>query len=445
MLDAVAEALRVQPPVVLLAQEGDAARGQPIAAGAPCLLHPRLDGARQPCMHHEPHIRLVHSHTEGDRRDDDLQRAAHERTLHLLALERGAACVVPVALPAARAQVAGRLVHLPARVAVDDRRAAGRQLIAQQRAHAPEPLVRVDDLGSEVQVGTEHSSGAAHRVRGKAQCGADRSGGALGGSGGQPEQCAHAKRVQRRPHRHVARPEIVRPLRQAMCLIDACEPEWRERRSAASAANARAGAAVLNTRWGVEGGASVATAGPGGQSVPAAIRPLGGGRGGARRGCARLATPAARHPWQRAQCLLEVVIGESLGSNEEEARGRGAGGVASAEGLEGGPSLVCPHVRREGDAMQAAGQLGYLVGDQRKQRRDHDRDLGAQERRQLVHERFAAPRRQHEQRRLTTQQTAHRLELALLELLKPESPSQRLVEQRIDRRAVVVRPADARS
>ena len=86
--------------------------------------------------------------------------------------------------------------------------------------------------------------------------------------------------------------------------------------------------------------------------------------------------------------------------------------------------------------MQAAGQLGYLVGDQRKQRRDHDRDLGAQERRQLVHERFAPPRRQHEQRRLTTQQTAHRLELALLELLKPESPSQRLVEQRIDRRSI---------
>ena len=93
--------------------------------------------------------------------------------------------------------------------------------------------------------------------------------------------------------------------------------------------------------------------------------------------------------------------------------------------------------------MQAAGQLCYLVGNQRKQRRDHDRDLGAQERWQLVHEGLAAPRWQHEQRRLTTQQTAHRLELALLEILKTESPSQRLVQQRINCRAVVVRPAAA--
>ena len=61
------------------------------------------------------------------------------------------------------------------------------------------------------------------------------------------------------------------------------------------------------------------------------------------------------------------------------------GGVTpQKESLNGGLSLVSTHVQRESDAMRASEQLDYLFGDQRNQRRDLERDLGAHERRQAV-------------------------------------------------------------
>ena len=61
------------------------------------------------------------------------------------------------------------------------------------------------------------------------------------------------------------------------------------------------------------------------------------------------------------------------------------GGVSrQKESLNGGLSLVSTHVKRESDAMRASEQLDYLFGDQRNQRRDLERDLGAHERRQAV-------------------------------------------------------------
>ena len=54
------------------------------------------------------------------------------------------------------------------------------------------------------------------------------------------------------------------------------------------------------------------------------------------------------------------------------------------ESLNGGLSLVSTHVQRESDAMRASERLDYLFGDQRNQRRDLERDLGAHERRQAV-------------------------------------------------------------
>ena len=75
----------------------------------------------------------------------------------------------------------------------------------------------------------------------------------------------------------------------------------------------------------------------------------------------------------------------SMGAAKKERMGAVPGGVSrQKESLNGGLSLVSTHVQRESDAMRASEQLDYLFGDQRNQRRDLERDLGAHERRQAV-------------------------------------------------------------
>jgi len=89
-------------------------------------------------------------------------------------------------------------------------------------------------------------------------------------------------------------------------------------------------------------------------------------------------------------------------------------------------------LRREGDAVEAGGEGGELVGDEGEERRDDDRDLRREARRQLVRERFAAARREHEQRRLAAADSLHGGELPRAEVAQPEDVAQRAVEQRVD-------------
>jgi hypothetical protein len=74
-----------------------------------------------------------------------------------------------------------------------------------------------------------------------------------------------------------------------------------------------------------------------------------------------------------------------MGAAKKERMGAVPGASSrQKESLNGGLSLVSTHVQRESDAMRASEQLDYLFGDQRNQRRDLERDLGAHERRQAV-------------------------------------------------------------
>ena len=199
--------------------------GGAVAAGAPRLLHPLLERARQPGVHHQSHIRLVNPHTERHRRRHHAQLPTHESRVHALPLLLRTARVVVVGLQPRAAQRRSQLLALVLAHAVDDRTAAAAALcpLAHQLDDARHPRVfgrakvaaaarlvaaRLHQLGGEGEVGAVRRV-AQLSVGRKSQRRADRLDGAHRGGGGEAEDGGDAEVAERRTEGHVRRPEVV--------------------------------------------------------------------------------------------------------------------------------------------------------------------------------------------------------------------------------------------
>jgi hypothetical protein len=104
-------------------------------------------------------VRLVHAHPKRNRRDDDLQLAAKEVTLHLLAHLRAKAGMVGCGREVL-VELRGELLSVLARLRVDDGRSRSRLLQKLQRELRPLRLRKLDDLNGEVaaaEAGNERS------------------------------------------------------------------------------------------------------------------------------------------------------------------------------------------------------------------------------------------------------------------------------------------------
>ena len=98
----------------------------------------------------QPDLLLVHTHAEGHGGHHHAQLVAHEGRVHAPPLIRRAARVIEVCAPAARRQLAGHLLRLVPRVAVDYGGTApsGGERALQQLDEARAARIGGDDLGA---------------------------------------------------------------------------------------------------------------------------------------------------------------------------------------------------------------------------------------------------------------------------------------------------------
>ena len=277
-------------------------------------------------MHHEADVGLVDPHPEGDRRHHDPDLVKNERFLDPLPLLRRQPRVVGGRGDAARAQVGGQVVRALAGGAVDD---AGLALVRRQ-----EPLklsmrvVLLDHLQADV--GPVEAGDEAGRLL-QPQLVADVVAGVRVGGGGERDERHPGKAVPQPPQRHVLRPEVVPPLRDAVRLVDGDE--------------------------GDAGAAAAAVAAPTPAPRPQRRQPL--------------EKRVARHPLRRHVQQVEPA-GHQVGQHPP-----------------GGPGL---QRRVVGGRPHAVGAQGvHLVLHQRDERRHHDARARPQQRRDLIAERLPAP------------------------------------------------------
>ncbi len=93
---------------------------QPVASRPADLLIVVLEALRQVVMEHEPHVRFVDPHAEGDCGDDDRDLVAREKLLIAAAGSVIQARVVRQGRPAVRLQAGGQLIYPAPRAAVDN-------------------------------------------------------------------------------------------------------------------------------------------------------------------------------------------------------------------------------------------------------------------------------------------------------------------------------------
>ncbi len=213
-----------EPP--LLDEIGESVRhpgvgGEPVAASAAGFLVVGLDRFGQVEMGDEAHVRLVDAHAERDgRHHDDAVLALESRLVRGTRL-RVHARVVGQRGDAVADEPRRRLLHLPARQAIDDARVA-RMLVAQEREQLRARLGLVDDRVADVRP-VEAGDEDARVVEGEAR---DDLGARLRVGGRGEGDARHAgEALVQHGELQVLRPEVVAPLRDAVRLVDGEERE----------------------------------------------------------------------------------------------------------------------------------------------------------------------------------------------------------------------------
>eukprot|EP00962_Isochrysis_galbana_P007353 scaffold1991_cov111-Isochrysis_galbana.AAC.12 len=336
-------------------------RALPVPPRPAGLLYPVLNGARQSHVRHHADVRLVDAHPEGHCRHHHSHLTGGEVGVYSPALRRRPTRVVVLRLPAVAAEGIGDALRLRLGASVDngasalrqaadapsctgpDRRACPtdhlalprRQRVAQNLEEPSQPAGARHDLGVELEV-RPLLIDAEHAIGRDAEVGGDGARGAHGGCGGQRQDGLHSERVERRADRHVGRPEVVRPLGEAVRLVHARKADSRKRGRTA----------------------------PGAGAAHAADSALGRGQ---LRGDPSGSAAAAGDRRERAQHVLEGVICQALWGDEEHSGRCCATGVAAPERRVRGPALVHLLLRREEDAAEGRRKRSDLVGDEREQ------------------------------------------------------------------------------
>jgi hypothetical protein len=169
-------------------------------------------------VHHRAHVGLVNAHAERVGRADHADVVGEEAPLHLgaaLAIEAG---VIRHGLLSERgAELARQLLGPRARARVDDRR---QRAVGLERLRHHRPLLVAARPGNgEADVRPVEAGGHSQRVS-QRQPPHDVPGHLRGGRGRGRHDGRRAEHARGVPEPEVIRPEVVAPLRHAVCLVD---------------------------------------------------------------------------------------------------------------------------------------------------------------------------------------------------------------------------------